>query len=97
MNKVYKNLYFDGNSGFRACSTQTDFVLYSDGGGSKSVNCYQTTRRNIPEDSHLRTRRREDLKSHLQSLFIAILNRVDNSDQCVGTVCLFKDALTCSG
>jgi hypothetical protein len=30
-----------------------------------SVNCYQTTRRNIPEDSHLHTRRRENLKSHL--------------------------------
>jgi hypothetical protein len=25
---------------------------------------YQTTRRNNPEDSHLRTRRRENLKSH---------------------------------
>jgi hypothetical protein len=29
-----------------------------------SVNIYQTTRRIIPEDSHLRTRRRENLKSH---------------------------------
>jgi hypothetical protein len=29
-----------------------------------SVNIYQTTRRNIPEDSHLHTRRRENLKSH---------------------------------
>jgi hypothetical protein len=29
-----------------------------------SVNFYQTTRRNIPEDSHLHTRRREKLKSH---------------------------------
>jgi hypothetical protein len=28
-----------------------------------SVNLYQTTRRNIPEDSHLHTRRRENLKS----------------------------------
>jgi hypothetical protein len=28
------------------------------------VNFYQTTRRNNPEDSHLRTRRRENLKSH---------------------------------
>jgi hypothetical protein len=27
-----------------------------------SVNFYQTTRRNNPEDSHLRTRRRENLK-----------------------------------
>jgi hypothetical protein len=30
-----------------------------------SANFYQTTRRNIPEDSYLHTRRRENLKSHL--------------------------------
>jgi hypothetical protein len=29
-----------------------------------SVNFFQTARRNIPEDSHLYTRRRENLKSH---------------------------------
>jgi hypothetical protein len=29
-----------------------------------SVNFYQTTRRNIPEDSHLHTHRRENIKSH---------------------------------
>jgi hypothetical protein len=29
-----------------------------------SVNIYQTTRPNIPEDSHLHSRRRENLKSH---------------------------------
>jgi hypothetical protein len=29
-----------------------------------SVNVYQTKRRNSPEDSHLHTRRRENLKSH---------------------------------
>jgi hypothetical protein len=29
-----------------------------------SVKFYQTTRRNNPEDSHLQTRRRENLKSH---------------------------------
>jgi hypothetical protein len=29
-----------------------------------SVNFYETTGRNIPEDSHLHTRRRENLKSH---------------------------------
>jgi hypothetical protein len=29
-----------------------------------SVNIYQTTRRNNPEDSHLHTRRRENLKSY---------------------------------
>jgi hypothetical protein len=30
----------------------------------KFVNFYQTTQRNIPEDSHLHTRSRENLKSH---------------------------------
>jgi hypothetical protein len=30
-----------------------------------SANFYQTARRNIPEDSYLHTRRRENLKSHL--------------------------------
>jgi hypothetical protein len=34
-----------------------------------SVNFYQTTRRNIPDDSHLHTRRRENLKSHLVNLY----------------------------
>jgi hypothetical protein len=29
-----------------------------------SVNIYQTTRHNIPDDSHLHSRRRENLKSH---------------------------------
>jgi hypothetical protein len=28
------------------------------------ANVYQTTQRNNPEDSHLHTRRRENLKSH---------------------------------
>jgi hypothetical protein len=32
-----------------------------------SVNFYQTTRSNIPEDSNLHTRHRENLKSHLGS------------------------------
>jgi hypothetical protein len=29
-----------------------------------SVNFYETTRRNIPEDSHLHIRHRENIKSH---------------------------------
>jgi hypothetical protein len=33
-----------------------------------SVN-YQTTQRNNPEDSHLHTRRGENLKSHIASIF----------------------------
>jgi hypothetical protein len=35
-----------------------------------SVNIYQSTWRSIPEDSHLHTRRREDLKSHLAVLHV---------------------------
>jgi hypothetical protein len=34
-----------------------------------SVNVYQTMGRNIPEDSHLHTRRRENLKFHLSQMF----------------------------
>jgi hypothetical protein len=30
-----------------------------------SVNLYETKRRNIPEDIHLHTHRRENLKSHI--------------------------------
>jgi hypothetical protein len=40
-----------------------------------SVNFYQTTRRNNPEDSHLHNRRRENLQSlQLHILEILILN-----------------------
>jgi hypothetical protein len=35
-----------------------------------SVNIYQATRRNIPEDSRLHIRRRENLESHLLDKFI---------------------------
>jgi hypothetical protein len=35
-----------------------------------SVNLYQTTWRNNPEDSHLHTRRRENLKSHMEVVFL---------------------------
>jgi hypothetical protein len=35
----------------------------------RSVNVHQTTRRNNPEDSHIRTRRRENLKSHILVFF----------------------------
>jgi hypothetical protein len=31
-----------------------------------SANLYQTTRRNIPENNHIHTRRRENLKSQLR-------------------------------
>jgi hypothetical protein len=32
-----------------------------------STDFYQTTRRNMPEDSHLHTRRRKDVKYHVHS------------------------------
>jgi hypothetical protein len=45
-----------------------------------SVNFYQTTRRN-PEDSNLRTRRRENLKSHNFSFtFTVMLGLVKKGD-----------------
>jgi hypothetical protein len=41
-----------------------------------SVNVYQTTRRNSPENSHLHTRRRENLKSHYESSHCNFINPV---------------------
>jgi hypothetical protein len=40
-------------------------VMDAAGTSETYVNFYQTERRNIPEDSHHHTRRRENLKSHL--------------------------------
>jgi hypothetical protein len=40
------------------------------------VNFYQTTRCNIPEDSHLHTRRRENLKSHPQSGWLIVFKEL---------------------
>jgi hypothetical protein len=37
------------------------------------VNIYQTTRRNNPEDSHLHSRRRDNLKSHLRYRMLLLL------------------------
>jgi hypothetical protein len=34
------------------------------------VNFYETTRRNIPEDSHLHTRRRKNLEFHLGLILV---------------------------
>jgi hypothetical protein len=36
----------------------------------KSVNIYLTTRKYIPEDSKLHTRRRENLKSHNNNVIV---------------------------
>jgi hypothetical protein len=41
-----------------------------------SVNFYQTTRRNNPEDSHFHIRRRENLESHYQNKDIDGLYRL---------------------
>jgi hypothetical protein len=35
----------------------------------KPVSFYQSTRRNIPEDSHPHTRRRQNMKSHQANSF----------------------------
>jgi hypothetical protein len=40
-----------------------------------SVNFYQTTWRNIPEDSHLHTHRQENLKSHPVTMLFYILQK----------------------
>jgi hypothetical protein len=53
-----------------------------------SVNSYETTRRNIPEDSHLHTRRRENLKSFWfylatgksQAFYTLVINYLKNSN-----------------
>jgi hypothetical protein len=42
-----------------------------------SVNFYQTTRRYNPEDSHLNTRRRENLKSHATGFFVLFCLKVN--------------------
>jgi hypothetical protein len=39
-----------------------------------SVSFYKTTRRNVPEDSHLHTRRRENLKCHLVGKYLVTWN-----------------------
>jgi hypothetical protein len=45
-----------------------------------SVNFYKTTLRNNPEDSHLHTRRRENLKSHCIESRLVIFNNIRNND-----------------
>jgi hypothetical protein len=46
---------------YKAIALMMEAVITSE----TSVNFYQNTRRNNPEDGHLHTRRRENLKSHL--------------------------------
>jgi hypothetical protein len=41
-----------------------DLMMEAASASETSVNFYQTTRRNNPDDSHLHNRRRDNLKSH---------------------------------
>jgi hypothetical protein len=53
-----------------------------------SVNVYQTTRRYNPEDSHLRTHRRENLKSYLEyALFDKMKDPLRDLIDKTGKVC----------
>jgi hypothetical protein len=49
-----------------------------------SVSFYLATRRNIPEDSHLHTRRREKLKYHLFNIYLN-MNFESRLGQCYAT------------
>jgi hypothetical protein len=61
------------------------------------VNFYQTTRRYNPEDSHLRTHRRENLKSYTSKISnYDDVKRVNNtevkkSDSCYGSTWKYKN------
>jgi hypothetical protein len=46
------------------CGVEIALMMEAAGTSETSVNFYQTTRRYNPKDSHLRTHRRENLKSY---------------------------------
>jgi hypothetical protein len=50
--------------GFLTCGLLIALMMEAASTSETSVNFYQITRHNNPEDSHLHTRRRENLKSH---------------------------------
>jgi hypothetical protein len=52
-----------------SCSLTIVSMMEAASTSETSVSFYQTTRRNNPEDSHLHTRRRENLKSHIMTFF----------------------------
>jgi hypothetical protein len=54
-------------------------VMESASTSETSVNFYRTTRRNIPQDSHLHTRRRENLKSHLNNTSFGELQDLEHT------------------
>jgi hypothetical protein len=47
----------------------TSLMMDAASASETSVNFYQTTWRKNPEDSHLRTHRRENVKSHTVGLY----------------------------
>jgi hypothetical protein len=49
-----------------------------------SLNFYQITRRKNPEDSHLHTRRRENLKSH--KAYICMTECISSKDSALHTI-----------
>jgi hypothetical protein len=52
---------------------QTALIMKAVSTSETSANFYHTTRRNNPEDGHLHTRRRENLKSHILRVFKNII------------------------
>jgi hypothetical protein len=61
-------LFFSVNKYYLEDGCQGDALMMEAARTSEAlVNFYQTTRRYNPEDSHLRTHRRENLKSYQKS------------------------------
>jgi hypothetical protein len=65
-------LHHQGDDGLVIIALMMDAANTSE----TSVNFYQTTRRNIPEDCHLHTRRCENVKSH-RSVVFSLRYRLD--------------------
>jgi hypothetical protein len=58
--------FTDVSETLAASGTRATMIMEAAGASKTSVNFYQTTRFNIPEESDLHTRRRENLKSQEQ-------------------------------
>jgi hypothetical protein len=61
VNLIKKVSTFNGTPRFNTLK----MIIETVGTSETSVSFHQTTRRNIPEDSRLRTLRRENLKAHV--------------------------------
>jgi hypothetical protein len=57
-----------------ACASIIALMMEAASGSETTVNSYQTTRRNNPEDSHLHTLRCQNLKCHGSIQFTAQQN-----------------------